>query len=164
MLNLRITYSEFNLVLNRKYHKTPEETMTHDSLFQLPTSQAFLAIGSFESGFLGNPNGALQTCNHCHPRHKYLEWFPQEYDPPIFWVILDLQARWDFLLPGQSIQLSLSTPILLPLFQSSSFQVGEWNRHGSIFLKSSWVQVRILLWSSPQTRWRQNKTNLEFHQ
>jgi len=153
------------LLFNCRCHKTPEETMTHDPFFQLPTSQTFLAIGSFESGFQGNPNGGLQTCDcyhHVHPRHKYLEWFPPELDQTIFWVILDLkmkrkktlfrdklfwiclaylQSRWDYLLSGQSILWSLRASLLLPQFQSSSLQVGEWNRHGIFLLKSSWVQV-----------------------
>ena len=66
---------------NCRCHKTPEETMTHDKIFQLPISQAFLAIGSFESGFQGNPIWGLliSYCYHpIHPRHKYLEWHPPE--------------------------------------------------------------------------------------
>ena len=127
--------------------------MKRASILQILISLAFLAIGSFEYGLQGKPICRLQTWNHCHmthihPRHKYLEWFPQELDPTIFWVILDLkikrkktlvrdklfwicleylQSRWDYLLPGQSILWSLSAHILLPLFHRSSFQVGELN-------------------------------------
>ena len=93
--------SKYYLLFNCRCHKIPEEKMIHDDVFQLPTSQAFLAIGSFESGLQGKPNGGLQTCHcyrHIHPWHKYLEWFPQELDQLILWVILDLknQEKEDF--------------------------------------------------------------------
>ena len=53
----------FLLLFNCRCHKTPEETMTHDVIFQLPIAQGCLVIGSFESGLQGNPIWWLQIWN-----------------------------------------------------------------------------------------------------
>ena len=100
--------------------------LKHGKILEIPISPPFLAIGTFQSGLLGNPIGRLLIVHFgihpIHPWHKYLEWFPPEEDYPMFWVILELkikrkktlvrdklflicllclQSRWDFLGPNQ---------------------------------------------------------------
>merc|ERR1712029_278996 len=122
--------------MHYRYHKNLVEQETRGCILQIANFQ-LVSIGSLRSGLLSNPIGGLQFCD-CglhpfHPWHKSLDWSAPKSNDPIFWVILDLQSRWDFLGPIQSSQLSLTLHhfycTLLRQYRRIWFHVGKWNSH-----------------------------------